>query len=61
MMNERIHVADPDYAAVRFVIFQFGDDENDVHHPVMHINADVELFSLEEMEAMVATIYDLWR
>ena len=61
MMNERIRVADPDYAAVRFAIFQFGDDEDDVRHPVMHTDADVELFSLDEMESMVATTYDLWR
>lgn len=61
MMNERIRAADPDYAAVRFAIFQFGDDKDDVRHPVMHTDEDVELFSLEEMEAMVATTYDLWR
>ncbi len=61
MMHERIRAADPDYANVRFAIFQFGDIEGDIRRPMFHTDEGIELFSIEEMETMVATTYELWR
>lgn len=61
MMHERIRAADPDYEAVRFAIFQFGDADHDRRPPILHTDDDVALFSLEETEAMVCATYELWR
>lgn len=61
MMHERIRAADPDYAAVQFVIFQFGDTVEDRRRPILHTDDDVMLFSLDEMEAMINVTYALWR
>lgn len=61
MMHERIRVADLDYAAIRFAIFQFGDNEGGVRQPILHSDVGVELFSLDEMEAMINATYELWR
>jgi hypothetical protein len=60
MMHERIRVPDPDYTSVRFAILQFGEPDGDVRHPVLHTDNGVELFTLDEMERMVAGTYELW-
>lgn len=61
MMHERIRAADPDYESVRLAIFQFDEGDNERRTPRLHTDEGVELFSLEEMESMVAATYDLWR
>ena len=61
MMHEHIRVADPDYAAVRLAIFQFGDTKEGARSPVMHTDENVKLFSLTEMETMVSATYSLWQ
>lgn len=61
MMHEHIRAADPDYEGVRLAIFQFGDTEEEMRSPVMHTDENVELFSLAELETMVATTYGLWQ
>lgn len=61
MMHERIRAADPDYAAVRFAIFQFGDVSGDRRNLIFHVDDGIELFSLDQMETMVNATYELWR
>jgi hypothetical protein len=61
MMHERIRVADPDYESVALAIFQFDDGDGERRSPKLYTDEGVELFSLDEMEAMVATTYNLWR
>ncbi|MFE0756018.1 hypothetical protein ACFW16_18805 [Inquilinus sp. NPDC058860] len=61
MMHERIRAADPDYEAVRFAIFRFGDMEGNKRPPILHTDEGVELFSLAQMEEMVEATYELWR
>lgn len=61
MMHERIRAVDPDYAAVGFGIFQFGDFAEDQRNPIIHTDDGVALYSLDEMEAMVEATYALWR
>lgn len=60
MMHERIRAADPDYEAVRFAIFQFGDINEDRRAPILHTDDGVTLFSLGELETMVSATYALW-
>lgn len=60
MMHERIRVADPDYAAVRFAIFRFGDKENEQRSPILYTDEGIELFSFDQMEDMIRTTYELW-
>ncbi|MDR7028018.1 hypothetical protein J2X08_002185 [Rhizobium rosettiformans] len=61
MMHERIRAADPDYAEVRFAIFQFEKSEDGARKPMLRTDEGVELFSLSEMESMVSATYELWR
>ena len=61
MMHERIRAADPDYESVSLAIFQFDDGDGERRSPKLYTDEEVQLFSLDEMEAMVATTYRLWR
>jgi hypothetical protein len=61
MMHERIRAADPDYENVRLAIFQFDEGDNERRAPKLYTDEGLELFSLEQMESMVAATYDLWR
>jgi len=61
MMHERIRAADPDYESVTLAIFQFDDGDGERRSPKLYTDEGVEMFSLEGMEAMVATTYNLWR
>lgn len=61
MMHERIRVADPDYADVRFAIIQFDDVMDELRKPIIHMDDGVALFSLDELEQMVAETYEIWR
>jgi hypothetical protein len=61
MMHERIRAADPDYESVTLAIFQFDDGDGERRLPRLYTDEGVQLFSLDEMERMVATTYSLWR
>lgn len=60
MMHERIRAADPDFEEVRLAIIQFGKFDEDRRHPRVHTDEGVTLFTLGELEQMVATTYSLW-
>ena len=60
VMHERIRAANLDYADVQFAVMQFGDDDDGIRHLHMHTDADVELFTLDELNSMVSATYDLW-
>lgn len=60
MMHERIRVADPDYADVEFGIFQFTTDDKGCRTPILHRDAGVDLYSLEQLEQMAAATYSIW-
>ncbi|WP_119422954.1 type VI toxin-antitoxin system SocB family DNA replication inhibitor toxin [Desertibaculum subflavum] len=61
MMNERVRAADPDFATVRFAIFQFGYSEEGHRQPRLYGDEGVSLFSFDELETMVKTTYEIWR
>jgi hypothetical protein len=61
MMHERIRAADEDFADVRLTIIQFGDPSGDKRAVRLHTDEDVELYSREELEQMVASTYEMWR
>ncbi|KXG84340.1 hypothetical protein ATO67_12530 [Agrobacterium bohemicum] len=62
MMHERIRVADDDFADVRLGIVRFQDnDEGDGRSVQLYTDTGVELFSLDELESMVADTYRIWQ
>lgn len=61
MMHEHIRAADPDYETVGLAIFQFGDPEDDLRAPILHMDDGVDLIPVAELEAMVAATYTLWQ
>lgn len=61
MMHERIRAADEDFADVRLAIVQFGGPSDDRRAVILHTDEDVELYSREELEEMVASTYEMWR
>ena len=61
MMHERIRAADEDYANVRLAIFRFGDPDGDRRAARLFTDEGVTLYSLDELESMVASTYDMWR
>lgn len=61
MMHERIRAADEDFADVRLAIVRFFDPEDDRRAVRLYTDAGVDLYSLEELEAMVTSTYDMWR
>jgi hypothetical protein len=61
MMHERIRAADPDFEAVRFVIFQFGELSGDRRNPRLYTDDGVQLFPFNALEAMVTETYELWQ
>ncbi|UYN94700.1 MAG: hypothetical protein KIT25_22185 [Enhydrobacter sp.] len=57
-MHEHIRAADPDFAHVGLVILQFvGEDERRV---VPYFADELELFSFEQLDAMVRETYAIW-
>lgn len=61
MMHQRARVADPDYESVDLAIFQFGDFDDEIRSPIVYTDRGVTLFTLEQLDAMISTTYDLWR
>jgi hypothetical protein len=60
VMNERIKVADHDFAEVRLGIFQFRKGVGSTRIPVLHTDEGVELFDFETLDQMVRETYELW-
>lgn len=61
MMHERIRAADEDFSEVRLAIVRFADPDRDRRAARMFTDEGVELYSLDELECMVASTYDMWR
>lgn len=61
VMHERIRVADPDFANVVLGIYQFSLSEKGPRVPILHTDADVTLFTFEELDQMVRDTYEMWQ
>lgn len=61
MMHEHIRAADEDYAEVCFGIIKFGESDGQRRPVTLHKDDGVRLFSLDELAAMVAATYRIWR
>jgi len=61
MMHERIRAADEDFAEVGLAIVRFDDPNDDRRAARLYKDKDVTLYSLGELEQMVASTYDMWR
>ncbi|TBZ30764.1 type VI toxin-antitoxin system SocB family DNA replication inhibitor toxin [Rhizobium leguminosarum] len=61
MMHERIRAADEDFAEVNLGIIKFTDHKDGDRSVLLHKAADVSLFSLGELEDMVASTYRIWQ
>jgi hypothetical protein len=59
-MHERIRAADPDYADVKFAIWQFTAPRKSPRIAFAHEELGVPLLSFDEIEAMVAETYEMW-
>jgi hypothetical protein len=60
VMNERIRVADPDFADVGLAIVQFDNPEQGPRTAHPWFDQDVALYSFEELDAMVRETYEVW-
>lgn len=61
MMHERIRVADPDFADVRLGIVRFTDGDEGDRVVRLYTDEGVDLYPLDELEAMVASTYRMWQ
>lgn len=61
MMHEHIRVANPDLAAARLGIVQFGDAVDDQRPVKLSTDEGVELFGFDQLDQMVRETYDIWR
>jgi hypothetical protein len=61
MMHQRIREDSPDFKSVQFGIFQFEKTDKGQRPPRLHIDDGVDLFSLIELEEMVAETYEIWQ
>jgi len=61
MMHEHIRVANPDFAAARLGIVQFGDAADDQRPVTLSTDEGVELFGFDQLDQMVRETYDIWR
>jgi hypothetical protein len=61
MMHERIRAADEDFASFNLGIIRFTDNDDGSRSVVLHSDSDVELYSLDELETMVASTYRIWQ
>lgn len=60
MMHERIRIADPDLAAVELAVVQFTAPEKGPRKARLYTAEGQPLFSLGDLEDMIATTYRLW-
>lgn len=61
MMHERIRAADEDFAEVGLAIVRFDEPNEDRRAARLFTDKGVKLYSLDELESMVASTYDMWR
>lgn len=61
MMHERIRAADEDFTDVRLGIVRFADPDGDRRAARLFTDVGVDLYSLDELEQMVASTYEMWR
>ncbi|MDR6755155.1 hypothetical protein J2Y48_000428 [Mycoplana sp. BE70] len=61
MMHERIRAADEDFAGLNLGIIRFSDNDDGSRTAKLHSDHDMELYSLHELEAMVASTYRIWQ
>jgi hypothetical protein len=61
MMHEHIRVANPDFAAARLGIVQFGEAVEDQRPVKLSTDEGVELFGFDQLDQMVRETYDIWR
>lgn len=61
MMHERIRAADEDFADLRLAIVRFGEPEDDRRDVKLYADRGVDLFSLDELETIVTSTYEMWR
>ena len=61
MMNERIRAADEDFAEVGLAIVRFDDPNEGYRAARLYTDKGVTLYSLDELESMVSSTYDMWR
>lgn len=59
-MHQRIREDSPDFKSVRLGIFQFEKTDEGPRLPRLHTDDGVELFSLDQLEQMVAETYEIW-
>ncbi len=60
MMHQAIREADPDFEAASFEIVHFGRAMNGGRTMNVYSDDTVELFSFEELDAMVRETYEIW-
>lgn len=61
MMHERIRAVDDDFAEIGLAIIRFDDPDNDCRAARPYTDANVTLYSLDELETMVSKTYAIWR
>lgn len=60
MMNEQIREANPDFAGLRLAICHFSADKAGSRHADVTFADGFELYSFDELDAMVAETYAIW-
>jgi len=61
MMHERIRAADADFADIKLGIIRFKDGDDDERSVRFYRDEGIELFSLDQLETMVAATYRIWQ
>ncbi|WFE74242.1 hypothetical protein [Roseinatronobacter sp. S2] len=61
MMHERIRAADEDFAEVGLAIVRFDEPNADRRAARLYTDNGVTLYTLDELEQMVAETYEMWR
>jgi len=61
MINERIRVDNPDYRDVALGIYEFEANDAGPRRPALQVDEGIELFSYEQLDAMVGETYAIWR
>jgi hypothetical protein len=59
-MHEHIRAADPDFADVGLTILQFKEGPDETRVVVPHFSDGIELFSFDQLDAMVRETYSIW-
>lgn len=60
MMHERIRAADEDFAGIGLAIVRFGEGDGERRPVQLFTDRGVDLYTLEELEGMVATTHRVW-